>query len=64
MITLMDWLVQLEHSRSALSHTRQERFARMVRSKERFSKQAKISVNKSEAETKAAPVRCCPEATA
>ncbi len=64
MITLMDWLVQLEQSRLSLSRTGQERLARMARSEERLSKQAKLPVNKSAPEPKAAPARCCREATA
>ncbi len=64
MLTLMDWLVQLEHSRSSLTRTGQERYARMARSKERLNEKAERPAHRPAAKSAAAPVHCCPEATA
>lgn len=60
MVTLMDWLVQLEKSRSSLTGTRQERLAQLAYSQQKVSKQRKTSGRKSAAQA-VTPVRCCPE---
>ncbi len=64
MITLMDWLVQLEHSRTSLNRSGQERLALLEYSNPKVSQTAKIETIRPAAQAVTAQVHCCPEATA
>ncbi len=64
MLTLMDWMVQLESSRASLTRTGQARLAQLAYSEQKAAKQAKAQVRKQPDRVEPLPVRCCPEAAA
>ncbi len=64
MITLMDWLVEIEQLRMSLSRSGQERMAQLEYSNRKVSQTAKIETIRPAAQAVTAQVHCCPEATA
>ncbi len=64
MLSLMDFLLQIEQSRMSLTRTGQERLKQLAYSKQRTNKQAKTEARKPLAQPVTIPALCCPEATA
>ncbi len=64
MLSLMDFLLQIEQSRMSLTRTGQERLEQLVYSTQKTNKQANSEGRKPPAQPVTIPVLCCPEATA
>ncbi len=62
MLSLMDFLVQIERRRMSLTRTGQERLAQLADSKHETDKGAKAEGNQPLEPRATGPVRCCPEA--
>ncbi len=62
MLTLMDFLVQIEQSRMSLTRTGQERLEQLAYSRQKTNKKAKTEALKPLDQPVTMPVRCCPEA--
>ena len=61
MITLMDWLVEIEQLRTSLSRNGQERMAQMEYSSQKVTQTAKIETIRPAAQAIATAVQRCPE---
>ncbi len=64
MLSLMDFLAQIEQSRMSLTRTGQERLQQLFYSKQEMNKKAETEGRKPLAQPVTIPVLCCPEATA
>ncbi len=63
MLSLMDFLLQIEQSRMSLTRTGQGRLEQLVDSKRETNKQAETEGRKPLAQPVTIPVLCCAEAT-
>ena len=64
MLTLMEWLVQIEQSRTSLARTGQERLQQLAYSQEKASKKQKEPAGKPEGQGERVPAQCCQATTA
>ncbi len=62
MFSLVDFLAQIEQSRSSLTPTGQERLEQLAYSKQKDSRKVKIEPPKPLEHIESLPARCCPEA--
>ena len=64
MLTLIDWLVQIEQRRTSLARTGQERLQQLVYSQQKVSKKRKEAADKPTGQGERVPARCCQATTA
>ncbi len=64
MLSLMDFLAQIEQSRMSLTRTGQERLEQLAYSKQKGSKKVKADAPSPLKDAETLSVRCCPEPNA